>query len=50
MLKKSLEKSLNIIPGETEDVLSSLYFSVIPEFFIMGMSIIDTESILSKET
>lgn len=50
VLKKSLEKSLNIIPGETEDVLSSLYFSVIPEFSIMGTSIIDTGSILSKET
>lgn len=50
VLKISLEKSLNIIPGETEDVLSSLYFSVIPEFSIMGTSIIDTESILSKET
>lgn len=48
--KKSLEKSLHIIPGDTEDFLSSLYFSVIPEFPIMGMSIIDTESILSKET
>lgn len=48
--KKSLEKSLNIIPGDTEDFLSSLYFSVIPDFPIMGMSIIVTESILSKET
>lgn len=49
MFKKSLEKSLNIITGETEYFLSSLYFSVVSEFPIMGMLIIDTEPILSRD-
>lgn len=44
------KQSLNIITRETEHFLSSLFFSAMSEFPIVGTLIIDTESIFFKDT